>query len=229
MGLVNRILDKRVEAFQNELIRKHMDEVENMYREMRGWRHDYANQLQIMKIAFENGEYEKVQNYLCALGENLSSVDTVIKTGNIMVDAILNSKISLAKSKCISVNAKARMPEGCSINDVDLCAMLGNLLNNAIEGCLSQESESERFIRVFIGQLKNNLYITVSNSYSGKLQRKGAFYTTTKPDRLQHGFGLIRIDSIVKRYGGYVNRQSEEGAFVTEVILPLLRANLTSS
>lgn len=221
MGLVNKIIDRHLEAFQNELIEKHLEEVGNMYYEMRGWRHDYANQIQVMKIAFENGEYEKVRNYLNALDNNLANVDTVIKTGNIMVDAILNSIISLAKSKNISINAKANIPDECNINDVDLCAMLGNILNNAIEGCLTREKESERFIRIFIGQLKQNLYITVTNTYSGKLLKNGAIYTTTKANRQQHGFGLMRIDNIAKRHGGYVNRQSEEGAFVTEVILPL--------
>lgn len=221
VGFFNRFINKNLEAFQNELIEKHVYEVENMYREMRGWRHDYSNQIQVMKIAFENGQYEKVRCYLDALGDNLSKVDTVIKTGNIMIDAILNSKISLAISKSISVNAKAIMPVECDINEVDLCAMLGNIMNNAIEGCLTQKNEGHRFIRIFIGQLKNNLYISVSNSYEGKLRKNGALYTTTKPDRSRHGFGLMRIDSIAKKYGGYVNRQSEEGAFVTEVILPL--------
>lgn len=75
-----------------------------------------------------------------------------------MVDAALNSKITLAMSKHIAVNAKATVPEKLTVSEVELCALIGNLLNNAIEGCLTLEKEEERFIRIYIGVLKSQLF-----------------------------------------------------------------------
>ena len=98
---------------------------------------------------------------------------------------------------------------------------IGNLLSNAIEGCLTLENPQERFIRIYIGKFKEQLYISVSNSYLGVRKKSGGKYATTKTETSSHGFGLLRVDSIAKKYNGYVNRQSEEGIFATEIMLPL--------
>ena len=81
-----------------------------MYRQIRGWRHDYRNHIQTMKAYAAAGDLDAIRNYLDLLDEDLTTVDTVIKTGNPMTDAILNSKISLAKAKDISVIADAHIP-----------------------------------------------------------------------------------------------------------------------
>ena len=222
MNLFDRIfgkaIDRRVAAYQNDLIAKHCDEVEHIYRQMRGWRHDYHNHIQAMLALMDNPE--ELRNYLWKLNDDLTTVDTVLKTGNVMVDAILNSKLSLIKSKNIAVNAKATVPQKLQISEIDLCAIIGNLLDNAMEACLRQPETEERFIRVYIGLLKKQLYICVTNSVSGTVKKAGKSYLSTKNSD-SHGFGLMRIDTLAEKYGGYVNRQSEEGAFATEVMLPL--------
>ena len=68
-----------------------------------------------------------------------------------MADAILNSKLSLAGARKIAVNAKARVPEHMAVSDVNLCSILGNLLDNAIESCMRIEEPEKRFLRVYIG------------------------------------------------------------------------------
>jgi len=137
-----------------------------------------------------------------------------------MVDAILNSKISVARAKEIHVNAKAIVPKTLSVSEIDLCVIIGNLLDNAVEANIQLENVSSRFIRVYIDVLKGQLYISVSNARTGALRRAGSSFFTTK-ERDGHGYGLLRIDNIVEKYNGYVNRQAEEGAFATEVMLPL--------
>lgn len=216
--LFGRTLERRIAAYQKDLLTRHYDEVEHMYKQVRGWRHDYHNHIQTMLALVDKPE--QMREYLLSLNEDLTTVDTVIKTGNVMVDAILNSKLSLIKSKGIAVNAKAVVPDKLSIPDVDLCVIIGNLLDNAMEACEKQADESERFIRVFIGVLKKQLYISVTNSVGGELQKVGKSFVSTKKSG-NHGFGLMRIDSIAERCGGYVNRQSEPGVFATEVMLPM--------
>ena len=241
MFWVGRAIDRRIAAYQNELMERHCDEVQNIYKTMRGWRHDYHNHIQAMKgmavqVRQQTGDCGalfRLEEYLCSLDDDLTMVDTVVKTGNVMVDAILNSKLSLIKAREIPLKVKAAVPDRPGIGEVELCVIIGNLLDNALESCLWEKKEKERgensgenspvgepFIRVYIGVLKGQLYISVANSSYGKVSKIGKRYLSTKGTR-GHGYGLMRIDRIVNKYHGYINRQNEEGAFVTEVMLPL--------
>ena len=181
-------IDKNTLAYQNDLLEKHCEEVQNMYRQTRGWRHDYHDHIQTMKAYLIMGKTEELSHFLNELDKDLVALDTVIKTGNIMIDAILNSKISLAKSRDIKVDAKAIVPEklDMSFSEIDLSLIIGNLMDNAM----------------------------------GRRKRSGRIYKSTK-DGAFHGFGLMRIDKVVKRYNGYLDRQDEDGVFVTEIMLPL--------
>ena len=216
--LFGKAIDRRIAAYQNDLITKHCDEVNHIYRTMRGWRHDYHNHIQAMLALTDSPE--ELRQYLWMLNDDLTTVDTVLKTGNVMVDAILNSKLSLIKTKNIAVNAKAVVPAELKISEIDLCVIIGNLLDNAMEACLRQGEGEERFIRVYIGTLKQQLYLSVTNSVGGEVKKVGRTYLSTK-DSTTHGYGLMRIDRLADKYGGYVNRQNEPGAFATEVMLPL--------
>lgn len=210
--------EKKLAAYQRELMETHYAEVENMYRQMRGWRHDYRNHIQTMKAYAALGDWDAVQTYLNELETDLSTVDTVIKTGNAMADAILNSKISLARSKQIRVLADAHVPVALRISELDLCVILGNLFDNAIEASMALP-EQERQIRIYMDMKNTQLYISFTNFTAGKKQKKvGGRFRTTKGEG--HGFGLLRIDQIVKRLDGYLSRNSEEGAFTTEILLP---------
>ncbi|MCI8827042.1 MAG: GHKL domain-containing protein [Lachnospiraceae bacterium] len=211
--------DRRISLYQSDLMEKHCQEVENMYRQTRGWRHDYHNHIQTMKAYLIMGNLDKLASYLNELDTDLTAVDTVIKTGNIMIDAVLNSKISLAKSRGITVDAKAIVPKNLSVSEIDLSLIIGNLMDNAMEACMKTE-KNKRFIRVYIDILKGQLYIYVMNSTSGKLKKSGKLYLSTKNQKY-HGFGLMRMDKVVDRYQGYVDRQDEEDVFVTEIMLPL--------
>jgi len=212
-------VNRKIRTFQNTLIDNHYAEVETIYRTMRGWRHDYHNHIQVLKANLELKEYKEIGNYLEMLDHDLRAVDNVLKTGNIMVDAILNSKLSMMKERKIRANATAIVPSNVSISGIDLSVLIGNILDNAMEACLMIPEEEERFIRIYIDIVKKQLYIAVTNSMKGTANKNGKRYLTSKQGF--HGFGLMRIDSIVSKYGGYCNRQSEQGVFATEVMLPI--------
>ena len=209
---------KRIELYQQELLKTHYTEVENMYRRMRGWRHDYRNHIQTMKVYAANGDLDAIARYLDMLDTDLRTVDTVIKTGNKMTDAILNSKISLAKDKKIHVIADAHVPVELTTPELELCVILGNLFDNAIEASLALPEE-RRTIRVYMDMKETQLYICFTNFTGTKKQQKinGRFFSTKGAG---HGLGLLRIDDIVARHDGYVNRNSEDGAFTTGILLP---------
>lgn len=216
--MLGKKANRKIEAYQQELLKTHFLEVDNMYRKMRGWRHDYRNHIQTLRAFMELGEYEKAGDYLKALGEDLAAVDTVLKTGNIMADAILNSKLSLARANGIRVDAAASIPVELGISDIDLCVIIGNLLDNAIEAS-ARLPEEKRMLRVYIEMKKDRLYMSFTNlTAEKKLQKENGRFRSSKSG--MHGFGLLRVDSIIQKYGGYLNRNSEDGAFTTEVLLP---------
>ena len=218
MGFLSKRIDRQIAAYQRELIETHYREVDNMYRQIRSWRHDYRNHIQTMKAYAASGDLDAIHRYLDLLDEDLTTVDTVIKTGNPMTDAILNSKISLARSKDIQVIADAHVPVRLKSSEIDLCCILGNLFDNAIEASIQLPRE-QRCIRVYIDMKNTQLYISFTNFTAGKkLPKEGSRFRSTKGEG--HGFGLVRIDAIVERLEGYISRNSEDGAFTTEILLP---------
>ncbi|MCD7859336.1 MAG: ATP-binding protein [Firmicutes bacterium] len=218
MGIFTKRMDRKIAAYQRELVETHYREVENMYRQMRGWRHDYRNHIQTMKVLAADGDLPAIREYLVQLDTDLSTVDTVVKTGNAMADAILNSKISLAKSRQITVVCDAHIPVKLKMSELDLCCILGNLFDNAIEASGKLPPE-QRVIRVYMDMKGTQLYISFTNfTATGKLTKVGGIFRSTKGEG--HGFGLVRIDSMVERLNGYLSRNSEDGAFTTEILIP---------
>ncbi|MBE5783151.1 MAG: sensor histidine kinase [Clostridiales bacterium] len=212
--LFDKLIAKRVAAFEKEIIRKYYEEVESMYAKMRGWKHDYRHHIQTMKVHAANGEYGEIDKYLNQLDGDLTKVETVIRTGNRMTDAILNSKLSIAAEKQIQVKAEAEIPVSLSMTELDLCIIIGNLLDNAIEACM-ELPQDQRLIRIYMEIKGNFLYLSVLNTTAVK--KKHSFQSSKGNG---HGFGLLRVDEIVKKYGGYIKRASEDEAFSTEVLLP---------
>ena len=218
MGFISKMIDKRIAAYQRELMETHYKEVENMYRQIRGWRHDYRNHIQVMKSYAASDDMDAIKRYLDELDTDLSTVDVAIKTGNAMADAILNSKISLARSRQIPVMVDAHIPVALKMSELDLCVIIGNLFDNAIEANLPLPEE-QRMIRVYMDMKNTQLYMSFTNMTASKKRvKEGGRFRTTKGEG--HGFGLVRVDDIVARYGGYLSRNSEDGAFTTEILLP---------
>ena len=218
MSFFSKQIDKRIAAYQRELIETHYREVENMYRQIRGWRHDYRNHIQMMKVLAANGDMDALKAYLDELDTDLNTVDTVVKTGNPMADAILNSKISLARSRNIPTQVDAHIPVKLKMSELDLCCIIGNLFDNAMEASMALPEE-KRMIRVYMDMKGTQLYISFTNfTAAKKMDKVGQGFRTSKGEG--HGFGLVRMDDIVSRYDGYLSRNSEDGAFTTEILIP---------
>ncbi|KAB8287313.1 histidine kinase [Bifidobacterium ramosum] len=214
-----RRADRALATYQRELIDTHYREVENMYTKMRMWRHDYRNHLQTLKALAEQGDLDAIRDYLDKLDDELIVLDSPVKTGNAMADAILSSKMSLAESRGIATRVDAHIPVKLRISELDLCCILGNLFDNAIEANVGVP-ENDRMIRVYMDMKGTQLYISFTNTAAAGKRRKvhGRFRTTKTGEG--HGFGLLHIDEIIEAAGGYVSRNSEDGAFTTEILLP---------
>lgn len=211
--------EQKVNEYQNKIISQHVEEVENIYEIMRGWHHDYHNHMQTLKAHLSLNRYDLMERYLNELENDLHSINTIIQSNNTNLDAILNSKLSLAIVKNIDINVKAVVPNKLYVSNIDLCVLIGNSLDNAIEACEAINKDETKFIRIYIGVFKKQLYISVTNSTNELIRKLDAEYITNKIGN--HGHGLKRIDNIVKKYEGFINRKNEPGVFVTEIMLPL--------
>lgn len=209
----------KTEQFRSELMEHSYGEIRDIYMNMRGWRHDYHNHMQVMKAQLSMGNIEGMEAYLDELEQELDRVDTLVKSGNLMADAILNSKLTLARRHGILVNCKAKLPERLPVEDVDLCVILGNLLDNAIEAC-SRVEEGKRFLRIYMTLNKNQFYLSVQNSANEEPDFDERNYISKK--RGNHGLGMKRVKAAVDKYQGYLNLANEPGIFAAEVTMPFL-------
>lgn len=202
--------------YQTEQSEKHLNEVRSIHTEMRGYKHDFHHHLQTLKGYIQSGEYDRANAYIDELDQKLQSVDTLLKTGNVSLDAILSAKIAQAKTDDITVTVKANVPDKLTITDVELSIIVGNLLDNAIEAC--KTVEKDRFIRLYITLKGKMLYFSMLNSAGEKQKKLGTLFATKKDG--VHGFGLRRAESIIEAHGGWCKYNSESGAFTSEFLVP---------
>lgn len=209
----------RLVEYQTEQSEKHLNEVRSIHKEMRGYKHDFHHHLQMLKGQLEAGEIERAIAYIEQLDHRLMNVDTLLKTGNVSLDAILSAKIVQAKSEDIAVTVKANVPDSLTVSDLELSIIIGNLLDNAIEACCT--IEGERFIRIFITMKRNMLYFSMLNTAGAKRKKTGSLFATHKDG--VHGFGLRRAEAILEEHGGWVKYNSEDGAFTSEFLVPAVK------
>lgn len=137
-----------------------------------------------------------------------------VKTGRNVLDALLFKKTEQAAEKGCKITFEIDCPISGSASDYDLCTIFGNILDNAIEA-----SNSGDRISVKIGKQLDMLYISCKNPFSHKLKRRGDRILTTKKDFASHGFGIMRVREIARRYGGDVNITAENDVFLMEILL----------
>lgn len=202
--------------YQTEQSEKHLNEVRSIHKEMRGYKHDFHHHLQALKGQLEAGEVDRALAYIEQLDNQLMNVDTLLKTGNVSLDAILSAKIAQAKAENIAVTVKANVPDALTISDLELSIIIGNLLDNAIEAC--RTVTGERFIRIFISMKGSMLYFSMLNAAGAKKKKTGSLFATHKDG--VHGFGLRRAETILEEHGGWVKYNSEDGAFTSEFLVP---------
>lgn len=202
----------------DKMMAQYSQEVQELYANMRGWRHDYHDHLQALKAYLDNQDTTGARQYLDELEDKLDAVDPLVHSGNAMLDAIVNAKLTLAERLQIPVNEKVIVGNTPLIKDVDLVVILGNLLDNAIEAISEQPAGEKRQLRLYIGIVKQQFYISVTNTRPAD-QVIDYQYASTKSDK--RGLGIRRVNKLVAKYDGMINRQYEDEVFVTEIAIPI--------
>ena len=206
-----------------ETEKHYFHEIDAVYANIRKWQHEYKTNITAIKACIEDDDKKRALDYIGKLNLEPMEYESTLRTGNVILDAIVSSKFSLARSKGIEIEIHAIYPQESEIDDMDLCAIVGNLLDNAIEACQKITDKSRRkFISFSLLPKRLNIAISVRNSYEGDIIKQGSRYLSSKRNHFQ-GIGMGYIDSIVDKYDGHIIRKHEYGVFETGILLPYCR------
>lgn len=194
---------------------KHLADLLVQQEETKRLRHDMTNQLIALKGYLRKGQMTDGIAHVDALTDLLSNSEVAIDTGNIALDAIINTKKALAESKEIRVETTIQIPEGLILDSVDICVIFGNALDNAIEACARCKNEYKT-ISVFLVQHGTKLLCRISNTID---VGEEVNLDTTKGDKDNHGFGLINIREALEKYNSEPIFEIERGVFSLKFVI----------
>lgn len=208
----------RILRQQHEYRIQYANNIKMQYDEIRRIRHDMKQSYLVIDSLMSDKKYTEANEYIKSNISNLGKSEVIIDVGNDFVNAILNSKLTFAKSAGIEVICSSTNNIG-GIDDTDLCSLLGNMLDNAIEAC--EKCSGEKLIETSISIRDNKCSIIVSNSVEAEILKNNKALKTTKKDTENHGFGVRSIRAIAEKYGGVVNFYQERNMFNCQVVLML--------
>lgn len=179
--------------------------------------HDLKHQIRAIRGASK----EEVDKYLAEMEDSIQIYESIVKTGNEVLDTILTEKSLYCRERGITVSCVADGSQMDFINTIDLYAILGNALDNAIEAVEKFKHEEKRQIDVLIHRQQNFLVINIINPIKGNLTYEEELPITTKGDKQYHGFGLRSMRYLVKKYDGFLSVSEEDGCFSLKILIPV--------
>lgn len=225
IGLYQSIRANQEEKLQNELlasqidsIRHHIGQVEMLYQNIRGIRHDMANHILTLERLYAGNRMDEAREYNLNLKAALSGAAGEIRSGNPVTDVILQEWKSEAEKKEIQFRSDFYFPAGSDINAFDISVILNNALQNAVENVEKCETP---YISIR-SYHRNNAYMTeISNSFTGSLQwdYESSLPVTSKKEKDRHGYGLASIRRVAEKYSGDIAIDIKDGEFLLSVML----------
>lgn len=180
--------------------------------------HDLKHQMRLLDTLAGS---EERRQYVSELENSIQIYDSMVKTGNEALDTILTEKNFYCEANHILINCVADGSRLGFINPVDLYAMFGNALSNAIESVQAIQDPGRRVIDVLVYVKQRFLSITISNPLTGELRFEDGLPVTTKEKNGYHGFGLKSIRHTAEKYGGFVTVEVKDGCFSLRILFPL--------
>ncbi len=210
------LLSKQVE---NEV--KYYEKINTIYSEFRSFRHDFKNHVICLRSLIESNEKEKALEYINEI-EGLSSVEKKqYNTGNIIIDALLNDK----NDRAAAINTKivfSGMVPTTGISNVDLCIIMANAIDNAIEACGKDTSEKPKEIKAEASFRQGYFFFNITNPiYESVEIKSNNTIATSKSDKDHHGFGVTNILRTVQKYDGEAELSADDNKFTLDLNLVL--------
>lgn len=212
--------------FYQEQVNKEQLELSNeAIQYIQFWKHDYNNHLITMAGLLKEEKYTELSDYLQQLQINIPEHFSNVLSGNAAIDAIVSSKMQMAKQAGINFQYSIIFPASCPLSDIELTAILGNMLDNALEACTNLILGDNKFlpyIKLLIKPFRDMMQIKIINSSNGNYNytQKGEL-CTTKEDNQFHGYGIKRVSDIVKNTNGILKIQAEKDIFTVNILIPI--------
>lgn len=213
-----------MEKMNLQMRKKHLEDmmwyvkdIGTLYDDLRKLKHDNKNHFLILSNLLEEHEYDKALDYFRTLEQKQESIELFVGSENAAVNAILNAKRTLALKWKIEMDLQIMLPSSVVMNDVDLCALLGNLIDNALEACRGNEGAQ---ITVQIRQKQAYLLFDVKNTVQHGVLLRNPNLETTKSEKEFHGYGIRIVRDLVAKYKGNVSFQEQNGVFLAQVSIP---------
>ena len=224
--LINDILKREISVSESKLFRLRAKNQTDTYRSIsenfvkqRRRTHEYKNQILCIESLINTGNYEELKNYIKNISGHLSTELDYIKTNNVIVDAILNSKYRETLEKGIMFIFQLNDLSTLGIEDEDIVVILSNLLSNAIEAC--EKYSGKKVIKLKFIKDGDNIIISVKNTYNGKLEiRDGEIQSSKLTDIDEHGIGINNIIDVIEKYQGSYTIQNDKEEFYFSIMLP---------
>lgn len=208
--------DKNFKALEYANEQYEVDRIQKMYEESRRIKHDLKQCISSVKGHIEEGDYDNAVSLLDEISDNrIDSTSYKKYCDNKVVDYILNDKYARCKNdgidfKCMVLGVIK------GIDDIDLCILLGNIIDNAIEA--AQKSQ-DKYVNIEI-TVRGTIFINVENSIKESFLGKKNAFESTKPDKMNHGIGTKSIYGIVEKYSGEVEYEEHGSSITCKVVLP---------
>lgn len=209
---------------------RHFQAYQQMQTETRRIRHDMKNHMNAMLYLAQQEKSEELKQYLQQLADSVQQINTELSCGNSLADAICNEKNQIAKQNGIRFEISGKMPERIGIEPLDICTIFANALDNALEA-VQKIAPSSRWMKLNISIQEDILLLTFTNPFQEDMSNCGK-RKTTKPDDINHGFGIQNIELAAKKYNGMLRKQItalEDQLSIFTLEIMLFTTNLTPS
>lgn len=210
-------LEKNLLKQQSNAYIKQLQIINQSQENLRILRHDIKHHMSALQALIETDNKASALQYFQSMYELINYKDEYAKSGNTEVDSILNYKIHEAKRDKIEIDLDLHIPEKLNIQPFDLIAIIGNLLDNAIEA--TSKLKEDKKIEISMELDRNVLYLSVTNPFHGQLLYKDNKLKTTHKDGENHGLGLSSAQKSIEKYNGMINIKHTDKVFCVEVLL----------
>lgn len=210
----------RLLTMRNDLLESNYQALYKAYDENRMLAHDFKNHILAINQLIQEGRNEEALEYITTYNNETLKVNRRIESGCKIIDIIVNCKIAEAVEKEINFTYEIESIGEIDIPDIDVCTLLDNLLDNAIEAN-EQIGDGNRWIYLKIKRKNDMLLIWVENLIAKGLINKDNFFETSKENKIFHGLGIKSIDNVIQKYGGYKEFDIQENKFQIYISIPI--------
>lgn len=195
------------------------DSMENAYRDQRRHTHEFKNHIGCIQGLLQEGKTQEALHYVEQIWKKHIEEDNSVRTGNDIIDIIVNQKLREAMREKITFVMSLGNMEKFPLQESDTVVLLSNLLENAMEACREIENEEERTLRLKMVRRGENFVLVVSNRVRDKVKIIDQVAETTKEDKLAHGIGMSNMKEIISKYHGEGECRYQDGWFTYTIIL----------